>query len=163
MLFIHLRLPLPSGLFPSDFPNIRNIYMITREQLTDLIQFYNIFEKVAHGPSWCWIYTGVPLAQRTNYLYESGLSYKGVCLMTLFQSFCRNLYITVRMASSGMLRRVTLVRADVHRFLSPWWRRHQVPPKRRFLQEPHGVTTQKTPFFLIEIVSWVLFRLFLQF
>jgi hypothetical protein len=22
-----------------------------------------------------------------------------------------------------------------------------VPPKRRFLQEPHGVTTQKTPFF----------------
>jgi hypothetical protein len=35
----------------------------------------------------------------------------------------------------------------VHRFLSPWWRRSQVPPKRRFLQEPHGVTTQKTPFF----------------
>jgi hypothetical protein len=37
----------------------------------------------------------------------------------------------------------------VHRFLSPWWRRRQVPPKRRFLQEPHGVTTQKTPFFEI--------------
>jgi hypothetical protein len=37
----------------------------------------------------------------------------------------------------------------VHRFLSPWWRRRQVPPKRRFLQEPHGVTTQKTPFFNI--------------
>jgi hypothetical protein len=35
----------------------------------------------------------------------------------------------------------------VHRFLSLWWRRRQVPPKRRFLQEPHGVTTQKTPFF----------------
>jgi hypothetical protein len=33
--------------------------------------------------------------------------------------------------------------------LSPWWRRRQVPPKRRFLQEPHGVTTQKTPFFRI--------------
>jgi hypothetical protein len=31
--------------------------------------------------------------------------------------------------------------------LLPWWRRSQVPPKRRFLQEPHGVTTQKTPFF----------------
>jgi hypothetical protein len=27
-------------------------------------------------------------------------------------------------------------------------RRRQVPPKRRFLQEPHGVTTQKTPFFM---------------
>jgi hypothetical protein len=36
----------------------------------------------------------------------------------------------------------------VHRSLSPWWRRRQVPPKRRFLQEPHGVTTQKTPFFI---------------
>jgi hypothetical protein len=33
--------------------------------------------------------------------------------------------------------------------LSPWWRRRQVPPKRRFLQEPHGVTTQKTPFFSV--------------
>jgi hypothetical protein len=35
----------------------------------------------------------------------------------------------------------------VHRFLSPWWRRRQVPPKRRFLQEPHGVPSQKTPLF----------------
>jgi hypothetical protein len=35
----------------------------------------------------------------------------------------------------------------VHRFLSPWWRRRQVPPKRLFLQEPHGVTSQKTTFF----------------
>jgi hypothetical protein len=41
----------------------------------------------------------------------------------------------------------------VHRFFSPWWRRRQVPPKRRFLQEPHGVTTQKTPFFIIELVT----------
>jgi hypothetical protein len=39
--------------------------------------------------------------------------------------------------------------AYVGRFLSPWWRRRQVPPKRRFLQEPHGVTTQKTPFFIV--------------
>jgi hypothetical protein len=41
----------------------------------------------------------------------------------------------------------------VHRFLSPWWRRRQVPPKRRFLQEPHGVTTQKTPFFIVTAVK----------
>jgi hypothetical protein len=41
----------------------------------------------------------------------------------------------------------------VHRFLSPWWRRRQVPPKRRFLQEPHCVTTQKTPFFTVLILS----------
>jgi hypothetical protein len=29
------------------------------------------------------------------------------------------------------------------------WRRRQVPPKSRFLQEPHGVTSQKAPFFIV--------------
>jgi hypothetical protein len=33
-----------------------------------------------------------------------------------------------------------------HRFLSPWWWRHYVPPKRRFTQEPHDVTSQKMTF-----------------
>jgi hypothetical protein len=28
-----------------------------------------------------------------------------------------------------------------------------VPPKRRFSQEPHGVTTQKTPFFIVTAVK----------
>jgi hypothetical protein len=37
----------------------------------------------------------------------------------------------------------------VHRFLSPWWWRPKVPPKRRFLQEPHDVTSQKTAFFIL--------------
>jgi hypothetical protein len=37
--------------------------------------------------------------------------------------------------------------------LSPWWRRRQVPTKRRFLQEPHGVTTQKTPFLIVTAVE----------
>jgi hypothetical protein len=32
-------------------------------------------------------------------------------------------------------------------------RRRQVPPKRRFLQEPHGITTQKTPFFIVTAVK----------
>jgi hypothetical protein len=75
-----------------------------------------------------------------------------------------------------MLRRVALVRTDVleelsssmiratrigqlgtfavtsnrafpvNLFLSPWWWRRYVPPKRRFLQESHGVTFQKTRF-----------------
>jgi hypothetical protein len=31
--------------------------------------------------------------------------------------------------------------------------RSQVPPKRRFLQEPHGVITQKTPFFMVTAVK----------
>jgi hypothetical protein len=29
----------------------------------------------------------------------------------------------------------------------------QVPPKRQFLQEPHGVTLQKTPFFRVTAVK----------
>jgi hypothetical protein len=46
--------------------------------------------------------------------------------------------------------RLTLRRsAAVYWFLSPWlWRRY-VPPKRLFLQEPLGVTFQKTPFFIV--------------
>jgi hypothetical protein len=44
------------------------------------------------------------------------------------------------MPSSGMLRRVALVGTDV-------------PSKRRFLQEPHGVTTQKTEFFIVTAVK----------
>jgi hypothetical protein len=82
------------------------------------------------------------------------------------------------MVSSGLLRRVALVITDVSEepgalvflrsvrrllvadcvvpsspILSPWWRRRQVSPKRRFLQEPHGVTTQKTPFFIVTDVK----------
>jgi hypothetical protein len=30
-----------------------------------------------------------------------------------------------------------------------------VPPKRRFLQEPRGVTSQKTPFFGVSLNPWV--------
>jgi hypothetical protein len=35
------------------------------------------------------------------------------------------------------------------RFLSPWWRRRYVTKKCRFLQQPHGVTSQKTTFSII--------------
>jgi hypothetical protein len=41
----------------------------------------------------------------------------------------------------------------VHWFLSPRWRWGQVSPKRRFLQAPHGVTSQKTPFFIVTAVN----------
>jgi hypothetical protein len=80
------------------------------------------------------------------------------------------------MASSGMLRRVALVRTDVSEVLSASFIRVTrigelgtilvranvlsspilvilmealSSPKRRFLQEPHGVTCQKTQFFNI--------------
>jgi hypothetical protein len=36
----------------------------------------------------------------------------------------------------------------------PWWWRRYVPPKCRYLQEPHGVTSQNTPFLIAtEFVS----------
>jgi hypothetical protein len=54
----------------------------------------------------------------------------------------------------------------VHRFLSPWWRRRWVPPKRRFLQEPHGVISQQTSFFIaiklidcVKDVTWLSYAL----
>jgi hypothetical protein len=45
-----------------------------------------------------------------------------------------------RVPSSGMLRSVTLVRTDVSE-------------ERRFLQEPHGLTSQKTTFFVVTTVK----------
>jgi hypothetical protein len=35
--------------------------------------------------------------------------------------------------------------------LSPWWWRRYVPPKRRFIQQSRGVTSQKTPFLAFKI------------
>jgi hypothetical protein len=62
------------------------------------------------------------------------------------------------MVSSGVLRRVALVRTDVSDEISSSFIKvtrigEQVPPKRRFLQEPHGLTSQKTSLFLIKFVT----------
>jgi hypothetical protein len=34
-------------------------------------------------------------------------------------------------------------------FLSPWWWRWYVPPKRQLLQEPYGVTSHEMAFFIV--------------
>jgi hypothetical protein len=81
----------------------------------------------------------------------------------------KNISYLRRMVSSGLLRRVALVRTDVSEEPGASFirvtkicelgttqaatRRRQVPPKRRSLQEPHGVTTQKTPFFIVTAVK----------
>jgi hypothetical protein len=39
------------------------------------------------------------------------------------------------------------------RFVLPWWRRLYVPSKHRFLQEPRGLTSQKTGFLIVTAVE----------
>jgi hypothetical protein len=64
--------------------------------------------------------------------------------------------------------RMLLVTASVvpsSPILPPWWRSRYVPPKRQFLQEPHGVTSQKTPFFKsvrVEVMNIFSFYMFLS-
>jgi hypothetical protein len=67
-------------------------------------------------------------------------------------------FITVtRIGDLGTTLAVTsnrrTLRRNIPRFLSPWWWRRYVPPKRRLLQEPHGLTSQKTPFFIVTAVK----------
>jgi hypothetical protein len=65
------------------------------------------------------------------------------------------------MVSSGFLRHVAIVITEVSEEPGASFIRvtkigelvHQVPPKHRFLQEPHGITTQKTPFFIVTAVK----------
>jgi hypothetical protein len=38
-------------------------------------------------------------------------------------------------------------------FFSLWWWRWYVPPKHWFLQEPHGITSQKMAFFIITAIK----------
>jgi hypothetical protein len=72
-----------------------------------------------------------------------------------------------RMPSSGKLRRVALITTGVSgdccvrpllvtayiflvcRYFSPWWWRWYLPPILPFLRQPHGVTFQKTTFFIV--------------
>jgi hypothetical protein len=51
--------------------------------------------------------------------------------------------------AAELLRLLVTATFLVHRFLSPWWWRRYDPSKRRFSQEPHGMTSQKTPFFIV--------------
>jgi hypothetical protein len=39
------------------------------------------------------------------------------------------------------------------RFFSPWWWGRYDPPKHRFSQEPHGITSQETAFFIVTVVK----------
>jgi hypothetical protein len=58
-----------------------------------------------------------------------------------------------RIPSSGILRHVALVRTDVSEEISVAnIRVTKIGELRRFLQEPHGVTPQKTPFFSLSHV-----------
>jgi hypothetical protein len=63
---------------------------------------------------------------------------------------------------SGVFWAVTPCGSCKNRCFGGTWRRRYVPPKRHFLQEPHGITSQKTPFFIVTpwkpqvLHSWIL-------
>jgi hypothetical protein len=57
----------------------------------------------------------------------------GSCKYIVFLRRVRRLLVTANIPSSPIL--------------SPWWWRCPVPPKHQFLQEPHDITSQETPFF----------------
>jgi hypothetical protein len=54
--------------------------------------------------------------------------------------------------SSVQKRKHALLIFVARRFLSPWWWRIYVPPKRSFLLQPQDVTFQKTAFFIVTAV-----------
>jgi hypothetical protein len=60
---------------------------------------------------------------------------------------CKNRYTNTILFFRSMLRLLVTANVVLGRRLSPWKRRWYVPPKSQFLQEPHGVTTQKREFF----------------
>jgi hypothetical protein len=91
-----------------------------------------------------------------------------LCLVTLVRTdvseeLSASFIMVPRIGELGTTLAVTSNRRTlflVHRFLSPWWRRRWVPPKRQFLQEPHGVTSQKTPFFINHRVCYINLRFY---
>jgi hypothetical protein len=69
--------------------------------------------------------------------------------------FCNstNIRISLRMESSGMLRRVALVRTEELRASFIRVTRIGELVHSRFLQEPHDVISQETPFFIVTAVK----------
>jgi hypothetical protein len=59
---------------------------------------------------------------------------------TVFVRSMRRLLVTANVVPSSPI-------------LSPWCWRRELPPKRRFLQEPHGITSQMTVFLIITTVK----------
>jgi hypothetical protein len=85
----------------------------------------------------------------SKYYLRTPLNEMRCLLKTILSEFSKQRNI-LRMQSSGMWPRVGLLRTDVSdECVASWiWRRH-VLPKRRFSQEPHGATSQKTEFFIV--------------
>jgi hypothetical protein len=79
----------------------------------------------------------------------------------------RNRHKLRRKKKNNILRSLLLLLLTAlflgRRFMSPWWWNRYGPPKRRFFQEPYGITSQKAAFlftssFIITIRAlWVNF------
>jgi hypothetical protein len=70
------------------------------------------------------------------------------------EEFSASFIRVTRIGELGRTLVVTSNRGTLQRnTLSPWWRRPYITPKRLSLQEPHGVTSQKTPFLIVNAVK----------
>jgi hypothetical protein len=59
---------------------------------------------------------------------------------------------TLRRNSMYSIWKLLLTLLLARRLLSPWWWKRYVTPKRWFIQELHGVTSQTTPFFKLVLI-----------
>jgi hypothetical protein len=96
----------------------------------------------ASVPFWMWA---------RGYLLTPNVWHKAWNLIVLINTVRFEVFLAVTMKNT-IFWDVVLCRFCVsRRFVSLWrWRRY-VPPKRRFTQDLHGSTSQKTKFFLINI------------
>jgi hypothetical protein len=105
-----------------------------------LIYFcYTSIDKITGHAEWPG--TIVPHIVLSIRLIENVLTYRLKCNISEFhggdKEECR----------SVLRLQVLLALSVARRFLSSWWWRRYVPRKRRFLQEPQGVASQKTAVF----------------
>jgi hypothetical protein len=99
----------------------------------------------------------VHTSQETHYFSATEPNQLILCKIWGFHSCdyekCRLLAYKTQKFLRSMRQLLVTATFLFHWFLSPWWWRHYLPLKCRFLQEPHGVTSPKTPFHIVTAID----------